>query len=181
LVASTWRKPDGVAEGRGRLLAGLVVPAHDRGVVDQDVQTAELALDDAGEPPDAGVVGDVELMAADVQLLRAQLPGRRLALGRITAGQDHPGTEVRQLPAGLETHAAVGAGHHRDLARHPLAHESSLATATPRGRGASGTGNLTKRESRAGVGQPRRTAAARSPRSGRSGGRPREGAAATDL
>ena len=118
-------------EGAHRALARLVPAAHDAGVVDQDVEPAEFAADELGELPDAVVVRDVQLMMADVQAFALQPPGRRLALGRIAAGQDDARAAPGELPAGLEAHAAIAAGDHRDLARRALLHGRHPPTALP--------------------------------------------------
>jgi hypothetical protein len=116
-------------EGAHRALARLVLAAHDPGVVDQDVEPAEFAADELREPRDAIVVRDVELMMAHVQAVTLQPRGRRRAVVRIAAGQDHARAAPAQLPAGLEAHAAIAPGDHRDPARRALLDRRHAPTA----------------------------------------------------
>jgi hypothetical protein len=109
-------------EGSTRSFPALVPAAYDAGVVDQDVKAAELAAHELGQPPDAAVVDDVQLVEPDVLALIAQLVRGRFARARIASGQDDASALLRQLPAGLEAHAAIGAGHDGDLAGRALAH-----------------------------------------------------------
>jgi len=96
----------GVDEGAG------LVPA---GVVDQDVDAAELLHDPVGHRLDAVAVGDV---GADRD--GARPPGRRALGVRLVQVGDDDGRPLRgELPGDRLADALAGPGHDRDLVVQP--------------------------------------------------------------
>src|SRR5262249_7677716 len=88
----------------------------DPGVVDQDVEAAELVVDVARERVDAGLVGDVELVRADVEALLRERARRFVAARGVPRARDDGHPAPRETLGDGQPDAPVGAAHDRYLA-----------------------------------------------------------------
>ena len=86
------------------------------GVVDQQVQLAELVVDALGQPLVADGVGHVEVDRQRLDLLRLDLRRDGLRRAFLHIGEDHVHPLVRAGQRDAASNARSGAGHQRHLA-----------------------------------------------------------------
>ena len=90
--------------------------AADAGVVEHDVEAAELGERARDERLDVGLGRDVRALEDALRARRARLFGRRFAAGRVQVGQNHMRAFAREQDRARHAHAARRPGDHGDLA-----------------------------------------------------------------
>jgi hypothetical protein len=93
----------------------VVLFQHDSGIVDEDVETPEIALYPAHAFLDALLIGDIELPRFDGKMLGDQIARGTTTFGGVSRAKDDANAELRELSTDLEANAAVASRNERDL------------------------------------------------------------------
>jgi hypothetical protein len=88
---------------------------HYPGIVDEDVETPEIASYPAHALLDAFVIGDIELPRFDGKMLRDQLARGTSTFGGVSRAKDDANAELRELSTDLEANSAVASRNESDL------------------------------------------------------------------
>jgi len=99
------------------LIEAFVVASfdHDSGVVDEDVETPEIAPDPVDALADTLVAGDVELSRFDGKTRGDQCSGRSTSFAGITRSEDYADPMLRELSTYLQADSPVGSGNQRNF------------------------------------------------------------------
>src|ERR1700694_6001524 len=84
-------------------------------MLDEDVETPEIAPDPVHALLDALVPGNVELPCFDGKMCGNQFPGGTKTFGGVPRAKDDADAELRELPTGLEANSTVASRHEGDL------------------------------------------------------------------
>jgi hypothetical protein len=95
---------------------------HDAGVVDEQVEAAELSVNLLAERAHRVQVGQVEVLDVDAVVLAYldDLLGGLLGVLHVLAGHDDVGAAARKVQRGLVADARVGTGNDHNLVVQPL-------------------------------------------------------------
>ena len=106
---------------------------RDAGVVDQDVERAERALDLVQRALDRGALGHIERDARRATARRSDLPAELLELVRLARGEADRGAAVGQRASKAPAEALRGAGHQGDAAAEVerIAHDDGPSSRIP--------------------------------------------------
>jgi hypothetical protein len=93
----------------------VILFQHDSGIVDEDVETPEIASDPAHAFLDTLLIGDIELPRFDGKMVGDQLARGTKTFGGVSRAKDDANAELRELSTDLEANAAVASRNERDL------------------------------------------------------------------